>query len=138
MQDGPIQVFLSVYDESEATDHELISFFKSTDECCVPSAEFMNLIEKYGLIEGSIRRLYTGPAQPKVKLPIHEAVERVRKIIDPKEPAKAVENVVRYHPLPDGNKRLALLLFIGIRFLDGTAPLCRDFGEVLRKAIEGT
>lgn len=126
MQEKPVLVFLKTYDKSSEGLQTLLEFF-DIDEACVPSFEIGP-----DPLADSVVVLYS-EVPPEAVLPLQTAVSRARacNLDTPEESALCVLST---HPLPDGNKRLAFLLFIA-KYIEKyeSFPCCRDFKRVLEE-----
>lgn len=128
MQEKPVLVFLKTYDLSSAPPRTLLDFF-DTDEACVPTTDVSNPLED------AVRMLYR-TVPPEAVLTESVAVSRA-KMCDLETPEASALCVLRNHPLPDGNKRLAFLLFLyKYIYLYDEPPCCRSFGKVIARWLQ--
>jgi len=131
-----ILLFLKVYDRSISSPRDLLEFF-DTDGSCIMNAEEVLQRTDGDVLRAAYDLLMQVP--PDVKLTYEKFKERVKPYFDPSDPLRTAKRIVRYHPLPDGNKRAALVLYILLYWLNNEYfPPCKHLKKILEEYLRET
>jgi len=125
LHEKPALTFLKVYDKSTETPRSLLEFF-NTDEPCVPAYIAQLLDEGLSPIE-AVSKALLDLSPPDVLLTASQ-IEALLSKCDFDDPEKSAFCLLRTHPLPDGNKRSAFLMFLA---KSRRIRTCSEFKQVL-------
>lgn len=131
MHEKPILTFFKVYDKSRAKPEALLEFF-DTDEACIPTY-IEDLLDKGLTPVEAVAKTLLDLSPPLVPMTVSQT-EKLLSRCDLDTPEKSALCILETHPLPDGNKRSAFLMFLAkYMTIYNELPCCKMFRAVLEK-----